>query len=257
MIDRNETRQQLASLAADPKTAAVRIATCNAIARALQGLGHTLWHAGYFIGRDRVDGISPFGFGSDATVGLATVTQIGGELARGAIALLTTGNRYAGAALIRQIVEVEYLASAFAEGDGSAMEWLHADRDARRQFWSPAAMRKRAGGRFLASDYWGHCDRGGHPTREGRMLLPDHEPSMDAPMLWVELANHLAHVWTDVTRATRQHAHYVDDTWINVSVDEAIAQWTATDTLAAALRDVSAAIREPTSQSCEGSSGPT
>jgi phage/plasmid primase-like uncharacterized protein len=47
-------------------------------------------------------------------VGVATVAQISGELGAGAVALLEAGNNYAAAALIRQLVEVEYLASAFA-----------------------------------------------------------------------------------------------------------------------------------------------
>ncbi len=46
--------------------------------------------------------VSPFAFGSDATVGLATVAQVGAELLRGGrgSALLPLGNRYAALALI-------------------------------------------------------------------------------------------------------------------------------------------------------------
>src|SRR4051812_19922762 len=86
--------------------------------------GRFLWVGGYMIGGDRVVGRSPFGFGSDTVVGLAIVAQIAGELAAGAALLLEAGNDYSAAALIRQLVEVEYLAWAFAEDEGEAAEWL-------------------------------------------------------------------------------------------------------------------------------------
>lgn len=47
------------------------------------------------------------------------VGQTGGELAPGAIKLLHAENLYASAALIRQVVEVEYLASIFADDNHS------------------------------------------------------------------------------------------------------------------------------------------
>lgn len=43
-----------------------------------------LWPFGYMFGTDRRDGESPFGFGSDATVGLVVVVEIAGELLSGA-----------------------------------------------------------------------------------------------------------------------------------------------------------------------------
>jgi hypothetical protein len=51
-----------------------------------------LWVGGNEIGEDRPNDRSPFDFGSDATVGLATVVQIAGELMGGATVLLEHGN---------------------------------------------------------------------------------------------------------------------------------------------------------------------
>lgn len=73
-------------------------------------LGEFLWVGGYMIGGDRVTGRSPFAFGSDAVVGVAIVTQTTGELCAGAALLLEHRNDYGGAALLRQLVEVEYVA---------------------------------------------------------------------------------------------------------------------------------------------------
>lgn len=73
--------------------------------------------APYGVGADRAARRSPVGFARDVMVGL--VGQTGGELALGAIKLLHAENLYASAALIRQVVEVEYLASIFADDNHS------------------------------------------------------------------------------------------------------------------------------------------
>ena len=110
-----ELRTLLEELADDADASANRVVVCETIANGLVRLGHVLWVAGYLIGPGRVSGASPFRFGDDRAVGVATVSQIGGELARAAVDLLRANNRYAACALIRQLVEVEYLAAAFAE----------------------------------------------------------------------------------------------------------------------------------------------
>ena len=193
-------KEALLELAADEDDQRSRAEICRTYASALERIGKLLWLQGTLIGPDRAEGDSPFGFGSDEVVGLATVCQIGGELVRGAIDQLDAGNRYSASALVRQLLEVEYLASAFAEKDDIAAEWMRADRDQRRKFWSPAELRKRSDGRFLSKDYWDHCDRGGHPTREALPLLPDHN-SQPVAFLWADLAGHLFSIWSSVVRA--------------------------------------------------------
>jgi len=152
-------------------------------------------------GPHRVSGESRHGFGDDRVVGVATLAQIGGELARGAVELLRAGNRYAAAALIRQLFEVEYLTHAFAGDHESAAAWLRANGKERREFWSPQKLRDRADGAFIDEHFWSHCERGGHPTLEGVALLPDHTRQIDASLLWVDLAGHLARIWRHVLTA--------------------------------------------------------
>jgi hypothetical protein len=142
-------------------------------------------------GPDRAEGESPFEFGSDATVGLAAVLQIAGELVSGAITLLGEDNRYAAAALLRQLVEVEYLAWAFAEDEEEARKWMQSTKEQRQQLWQPRHLRERAGGRFRGSDYGQHCGRGGHPSPEGLTLLPDHSaPEVKPAIWWCDMAMH-------------------------------------------------------------------
>ena len=150
----DEIQRLLDGLADDVSAAENRVSVCETIGQALVQVGKVLWVTGYIVGSDRKSGTSPFRFGNDSAVGVATVAQIGGELAIGASDLLKTGNCYAACALIRQLVEVEYLAEAFAREHDQAAEWLRADREQRRQFWSPGKLRQRApDGLFLASDY--------------------------------------------------------------------------------------------------------
>ena len=169
--------------------------TCQALAAAFREVGRMLWVGGYLVGSDRPAGRSPYQFGSDATVGLATLAQVAGELTVGAVILLQRDNLYGAAALIRQLVEVEYLAWAFAEDEEEATRWLRSTRDERLKLWQPKRLRERSRGRFRATDYGRHCERGGHPTPDAMALLPDHS-RRDSPSLWrFDLISHTASAW--------------------------------------------------------------
>lgn len=243
--DRDEIRALLRELERDEGAAASRLAACQAVADALVRVGQLLWVAGALIGPDRVAGASPFQFGSDRTVGVATVAQIGGQLALASIDLLRGENRYAASALMRQLLEVEYLAHAFAAEHDTAAEWLRADRDKRRLFWTPQKMRNRAGGEFIDGHYWSHCDLGGHPTTEARRLLPDHSGGISTPLLWVDLAGHLARIWRHLVAAAEQVVGGpIPRTWTLPDVDTAIEAWHSADRLFAALQGLGSSLYE-------------
>jgi len=87
---------------------------------ALVRAGYLLHAHGHIIGPGRVDGSSARGNGDDEVVAVGALLQIGGELALPAIQLLTGEQHYAGAALVRQLVEVEYLMWAFESNPGEA-----------------------------------------------------------------------------------------------------------------------------------------
>lgn len=241
MDDKHEIRELLDGLLNDEEAHAARRHLCEGIADGLTEAGRVLLVSGHIIGPDRKEGRSPFGHGNDDVVGLAVVAQVGGELAHGTISLLDAGNLYGAAALMRQLVEVEYLAAAFAEQDEVAAEWLRADRTVRRSFWRPAQLRDRAGGRFLAADYSDHCDMGGHPTREAVQLLPDHRP-LPVRVLWVDLAGHLQGIWASTEKAIEVRKGDVpkgataDFERITALVD----QWLAADGFHHAMRDLKA-----------------
>jgi hypothetical protein len=192
------------------------------------------------IGNDRRDGESPFGFGSDAAVGLALVVQMGGELVSGAVALLDQHNLYAAAALVRQMVEVEYLTWAFAEDEGQAMAWVRATKQERLNMWQPRHLRARSGGRFRSTDYGGHCERGGHPTPEATMLLADHSRRAPLEVWWLDLAQHGVSTRNYILAASA-HVGYrgqIEAIAENHALPATIEHWERADRLRAMLHEI-------------------
>jgi hypothetical protein len=132
-------------------------------------------------------------------IGLSCVVLIAGELGVACVKLLKSGQLYASSALIRQIVECEYLCRAFAQDQDEARKWLNSTRAERLNIWSPKHMRDRSEGEFRDKDYAVHCEVGGHPTpRAFRLLRPTRTVSPNA--IWGELTVHLANVWSHTTR---------------------------------------------------------
>jgi hypothetical protein len=223
----------------DARAQTSREAVCRALASGLRECGAALWVGGYIVGGDRVQGRSPFGYGSDASVGLALVAQSGGELTSGAVGLLDQGNLYSAAALIRQAVEVEYLAWAFAEDEEEARRWLRSRREDRLKMWQPRHLRERSKGLFSASDYGDHCEEGGHPTPESRRLLPDHSDQRPPSFLWFELARHGVGAWEHIVSAVRRNG------WLGtvgglasvLALTDAIQAWRREDGLSVVIRE--------------------
>lgn len=222
----------------DDSSRSARLSLVTALGPAFHSVGRILWTGGYIIGGDRVAGRSPFGYGSDAVVGLAIVAQTAGELCAGAALLLDHGNQYAAASLLRQLVEVEYLAWAFAEDEEEAARWLRSTQKDRLQQWQPRHIRERSAGRFRSSDYSWHCEIGGHPTREGARLLPGHSRWPDF-LGWLELAIHGASTWDYLQSAVKGFGYgevtKLEGTTILAS---ALVAWRSSDRLRDRLRQV-------------------
>jgi hypothetical protein len=114
----------------------------------------------------------------------------------GATGLVAEHNPYAAAALVRQLVEIEYLTWAFAEDQEDASSWLRSSRTDRLQRWQPRHLRKRSQGRFRGFDYAEHCNLGGHPTPEGvRTLVADTAPIRNGELIVSEAAHHGSSAW--------------------------------------------------------------
>jgi hypothetical protein len=155
-----------------------------------------------------------FGMSRGSRRALAMVAQMGSELAVGAALLFEANRWYAGAALVRQLIEVEYLLFLFATDAAEAGKWLKASSEEARKVFTPREMRKRSNGRFQADEYSTHCDLGGHPRPRGHRLLrdpatvPGIEPSgLENPAVgWVDLAQHLERLWGHYVEAVVVHS---------------------------------------------------
>jgi hypothetical protein len=135
------------------QAAALRESTCSALAEALAATGAVLW---------------AFGLADQPRRAIAVAIQMAGETARGAVLLLRDNNRYGGAALVRQIVEIEYLLCLFALDRGEPVRWASSDLEAVRKEYQPARMRERCGDRFRSAEYFSHClGRGASKVRRG------------------------------------------------------------------------------------------
>lgn len=192
--DPDDLREVLRELAAHPDLAHLRLETSSAGAVGLRDAGRSLHVIGHLIGDGRVSGRSPRGNGDDAQVAVGVLAQIAADLLDASAPLLSGSNHYAGAALLRQVVEVEYLTWAFANGKREASDWLNSTHRERAEFFTPHRLRQISDGRFSPSDYRHHCEQGGHPVPKAIPLLGSSDITT-AQMLLVDL---LLHSWRTI-----------------------------------------------------------
>jgi hypothetical protein len=191
-----ETMRMVRAAASDPSVVATRLELARFTADTFKQAGAELHILGHIIGPDRKSGVSPFGHGDDAVVAVSMLLRIGSELVSGCADLMDSGRHYAASALIRQLVEVEYLAWAFETKSDEAARWLRSSRDERHQFFTPAKLRKAAAGRFRSVDYGYHCELGGHPVPDSWRLLTEDQTL--AQMMLSDCLGHSGRIWDHV-----------------------------------------------------------
>jgi hypothetical protein len=180
----------------NPEAAALRESTCDVLAETLSATGAVLW---------------AFGMAEQPRRSIAVAIQMAGETARGAVSLLRDSNRYGAAALVRQVVEIEYLLCLFAIDQSEPLKWASMDLETVRKEYLPARMRERSGNRFRASEYSIHCQVGGHPRYAASYVLPEHlQPPPSSEQLvfatgWVDLGQHLVQIWRWVEEILREY----------------------------------------------------
>ena len=181
------------SAANDPTQIEARVRLAKFTAERFEKIGTLLHLSGHIVGPDRRSKASPFGHGSDETVAIALLLRIAAELIAASTDLFMSGKAYAAAALIRQMVEVEYLAWAFETRNHDAERWLRSSKAERQEFFKPEKLRKAAGDRFRSKDYGYHCELGGHPVPTSAILL-DGETAI-SQMLLSDSLGHAGRIW--------------------------------------------------------------
>jgi len=192
--------------------------------------GTELHVLGHVVGGDRIDGVSPFGHGSDETVAVSVLLRIASQLVSSSADLFEDGRKYAAAALLRQMVEIEYLAWAMETRDREGERWLRSNRQQRESFFTPAKLRKAAQGKFRGKDYGCHCELGGHPVPGAGVLLGD--DSVVSQLLLADLLGHAGRIWDHLIGWARKSSNGEPILSRSLEMSERFGAWKSKDSLA-------------------------
>lgn len=198
-------------------------------AQTFSTVGTELHAAGYILGGDRAKSVSTTGHGSDEVVAVSLLLRIAGQLVSASTDLFSDGRNYAAAALLRQLVEIEYLAWAFDAREKDAERWLRSTAKERQDFFKPVKLRLAAQGKFRGKDYGYHCEMGGHPAPQAANLL--NGDTLIAQLLLADLLGHTGRIWNHLLAwsASQPWASSIDDRKDEVAAK--YSAWQRTDRL--------------------------
>lgn len=216
-----------------PHLAAMRLETCRFVAETFSHVGGLFEVSGCLFGDDRKSGESPFGFGNDEVVGMSLILRISSQLIETSADLFGSSKVYSGAALLRQLVELEYLAWAFDNRQSDAKIWLRSDKKTRQELFRPARLREAAQNKFRGKDYSYHCEFGGHPTPTAIVLLNNNQRTTQ--LLMSDLIGHANGIWGHFVSWAKQHdeleALFKSIDQRAVETGEKFETWRSTDPL--------------------------
>jgi|HubBroStandDraft_3_1064219.scaffolds.fasta_scaffold43149_1 hypothetical protein len=141
-----------------------------------------------------------------------TVACMAAELADAAVDMARKDRYYAVSALVRQLIECEYLLTLFSGDLEHACRWRESTPDEVRLEFTPKRMRRLTG--FVDQEYWDHCATGGHPAPKGARLLEKLDPARQswpysAAELLIDLGLHLRRFWRAIDAfLMRHHVRY-------------------------------------------------
>ena len=186
----SNSAEWLRRFAPDPDLCRIRKTTIINVANSLEKFGIMLQALGS-ADEAALDVSLTDGSDHEAVLAVGVLTRIAAELVGVSGRLLSGAHHYAGAALLRQVVEIEYLTWTFANNERDAVDWLNSTHQERISLFTPARLRNTSDGRFGARDYQNHCEQGGHPVPLGEILLGGRNKE-SAQVLLVDL---LLHCW--------------------------------------------------------------
>jgi hypothetical protein len=225
-VDEESLRNAIKALIADERLNELRVDTCKKVEKALSAAAEYLALTSAF-GESR------------GVRGLALVVDMSAEMVRGTIDLYGSESWYAGTALVRQIVETEYLLTLFGQEPDSASAWLDASAKELRKWWNPAAIRERTGGSFLEREYWDHCERGGHPVPSAKPLLKNAPIAFDRRFCWIDFTVHAKRLFFAMKHCFRTFgfsARLGEEVYIQAAA--AVSEWSGDDPAPALLARV-------------------
>lgn len=182
----NEALAAFRDAAANDVIVSARFSVLDAGSTTFQHIADLL-HTSGWIGRD------------DRELAVALLSRIASELSSGIALMSRQSYLYAAGALLRQLVEVEYLMFIGYIDPTNLARWYRADGKELRKVFSPQQMRNASDGLFRDQEYWLHCEVGGHPHPRARMLLNAYEtPLAPIASLLPDAVHHLRRLWTSL-----------------------------------------------------------
>jgi hypothetical protein len=184
------TMAELERRLADTSAHDARVEFCEHASEAVDSSGRVLWAFGGALDMPQREG-------------LALVCQAAGELSTATVDLYRAERWYAGAALVRQFIECEYLVYLFGQDPAHSIKWRQSTRKERLAFFKPATMCKMSNGKFRSEEYKIHCERGGHPSPMRSSLLAERTAALLGKnrYLWCDLGQHLERYWDSLILA--------------------------------------------------------
>lgn len=163
---------------------------------------------------------------------VSIVLRIAAQLISASADLFSDGRNYAAAALLRQMVEVEYLSWAVDEREQDAKLWIQSDARQRRQMFSPSSLKNAAGKNCRSRDYKFHCEYGGHPTPDGATSLLKDEQNNPEQIFLVDLLGHSGRIWDHLVRWAKRNPHGYPILQRNPQMVSKFSAWKSLDPLA-------------------------
>jgi hypothetical protein len=171
---------------------------------------------------------------------VSTVACMAAELADAAVDSARKQRYYTVGALIRQLIECEYLLTLFSDDLEHARWWRESTPEEVRTEFTPKKMRRLTG--FADQEYWNHCATGGHPAPKGARLLEKLDPARQswpysAAELLIDLGLHLRRTWRAIDALlVKHHARYAQvRAPQRVQAEDAWSRWQEADPVAEAL----------------------
>lgn len=185
-MENSEVSDIFDSTLADPDILSARLNVLDTGAKILGELGSHAFTYGLLISDKEISAFS-------------ILSRLAADITAGFASLMRSGNAYSAAALLRQLVEFEYLFFVAYQDKSELGKWLGADGETLRKQFTPQKMRKKSNGIFRDQEYWTHCEMGGHPNPKARAFLRGENKNMTvAAFLLPDGVHHFRRLWTSV-----------------------------------------------------------
>jgi hypothetical protein len=230
LFDKESAEIALTAYAGDPGMKEIRFTTARALFQAINDTAVNINSRLVSITSETSEPAS-----KSILNGLCLVSVTGASLGAGVQQLIFQNNHYAASALLRQLVEVEFLLWKFAQDCDEIPGWVNSTREERERNWKPSRIYRDAENDYRQKDYSGHCELGGHPTPVGAEIAAGVRSDIAEASLLCDLINHLRDSWTHILKAIEKveqrypHLAPLAADGSVANVEEAVVSWRTRD----------------------------